>query len=225
MEQQLKQFNDKKPRSINPQTLEFLIARKNGDFGARQKLIKINIRAAVYVAKRLCYATLLPLEDVVSIGVIGLIKAVDNYVMELGNFESFMFHCIENEIKKYIAYINTKKNKPTGKVISLQDYFITGEEATYEDIAYDQEVDTEAEALGELTKEELQTLMSERLSEKEIQVLFLRFGFLNNDCFSLPEIGKILGTSRQRVYQIEQEALQKLKKHIKLKQLVGGFKD
>ena len=224
MEQQLKQFNDKKPRSINPKTLEFLVARKNGDFEARQRLIIINIRAVVRVAKRLCYSTNLPLEDVISIGMIGLIKAVDNYIMELGNFESFMFHCIENEIKKYVVHINTKKNKPTGKVINLQDY-LQDEGSTYEDIVYDNGINTEIEALGELSKEELQTFMSERLNEKEIEILYLKYGFLNNDCFSLSEIGRILGMSRQRVYQIEQEALAKLRKHIKLKQLVGGYKD
>ena len=116
------QQSTEKIKDLSQTNLDLFIAKGNGDLLARDELIKINIGAVIRVAKKFYYKINLPHEDIISIGKIGLITAIDNYDMYLGDFERFMFHCIENELNKYIMYMNTKKNKPKGELISLQDY-------------------------------------------------------------------------------------------------------
>ncbi len=218
------EINSKVLKTTSPEILRLFERKANGDFLARQELIEMNLRAVTYIAKKYYFSIKLPLKELISIGNLGLIRAVDNYIPELGRFEDFMFLCIDHEFKNFIKDETWQKHKPKGKIISLQDSCCGPDnEAIYEDFIPDLNTNAEEEALTNLTREELEELMKERLTMIESQVLRFRFGFINNDCYTCQEIGDILGFSRQRVNKIEQEALNKLKQYIKFSTLKASI--
>lgn len=221
----MKQSNTTKPRLLESENAELFAEKGCGNLLARQKLIEINMGAVISVAKSFKRSIKLPLEDLISIGTFGLIKAVDSYIPELGDFSDFLFPCIKQTFIKYIDASNMQKRKPKCESISLQDYFYPSDdsELTYEALIFDQVVFTEDEAMSSLVRAELEIAIDECLTVREAQILKFRFGFFNNDIFALQDIGDFFNLTRQRVSQLTKEALLKLSMSGRVERLKGIY--
>ena len=174
---------------------------------AREKLITHNLRLIAHIVKKYDNCGVLK-DDLISVGTIGLIKAIDTFNIDKSNkISSYLSRCIENEILMYI-----RSNK---KVISTLSLFEPigedddGQEIKLEDIMsieqidYNEKLDTENK-LSNLFK------YLKCLDEFELKILTLRYGLNNTKEYTQKEIGKMLNISRSYVSRIEKKALNKL---------------
>ncbi|MCI8965633.1 MAG: RNA polymerase sporulation sigma factor SigK [Clostridia bacterium] len=183
---------------------------ENGDVEAKNILIEKNLRLVAHIAKK--YSSNTNLDDLISIGTIGLIKGINSFNSSKGvKLSTYVSRCIDNEILMYIR--STKKlnsevflNEPIGKdkddnVVTLQEV-LENDEKTIED-----EIDLKLKT--KLLKEK----MNENLSEREQYILNMRFGLLGNKPQTQNQIASSLGISRSYVSRIETKAIEKLSKN------------
>ena len=186
-----------------------LDAYQRGDTKARDILIERNLRLVAHVVKK--YQGLPDdLDDLISIGTIGLIKAVMTYDPQKGNrLAAYAARCIDNELLMYL-----RSKKKTAREISL-----------YEPIGIDKEgneihlldiVESEGEDIAEQynRKEDAKRLylyLDSELKEQEKQVLLLRYGLGGKEEFTQKQVAANLGISRSYVSRIEKNAIEKLR--------------
>ena len=188
---------------------KYLIEMKQGDKRARSKLIEHNLRLVAHIVKKY-YSSTNDQDDLVSIGTIGLIKAIDSFDLSKGiRLSSYAARCIENEVLMFFR--NSKKsaqdvsmNEPIdtdkdGNALVLMDVM------SIEDCIID-ELDTK------IKSEKLLSYMDEVLSDREKRVILLRYGLDGNQQLAQREVAKILGISRSYVSRIEKKALSTLNK-------------
>lgn len=187
----------------------YLVEMKQGDKRARSKLIEHNLRLVAHIVKKY-YSSTNYQDDLVSIGTIGLIKAIDSFDLSKGiRLSSYAARCIENEVLMFFR--NSKKsaqdvsmNEPIdtdkdGNALVLMDVM------SVEDCIID-ELDTK------IKSEKLLSYMDEVLSDREKRVILLRYGLDGNQQLAQREVAKILGISRSYVSRIEKKALSTLNK-------------
>ena len=180
------------------------------DKEARDELILHNMRLVAHVTKKYA-AGEEDTQELISIGTIGLIKAVSSFKPDYGNrFAAFAIRCIENEILMYFR--NKRKSRgdvsifepigtdKEGNQIHLVDVIENDQNDVLEDIS----------RANELKK--LKNGMKQMLSKREYYILVKRFGLDGNDELTQRQIAKELGISRSYVSRIEKAALKKLKK-------------
>lgn len=188
---------------------KYLVEMKQGDKRARSKLIEHNLRLVAHIVKKY-YSSTNDQDDLVSIGTIGLIKAIDSFDLSKGiRLSSYAARCIENEVLMFFR--NSKKsaqdvsmNEPIdtdkdGNALVLMDVM------SIEDCIID-ELDTK------IKSEKLLSYMDEVLSDREKRVILLRYGLDGNQQLAQREVAKILGISRSYVSRIEKKALFTLNK-------------
>lgn len=181
---------------------------KNGDCDARNTLIERNLRLVAHVIKK--YKNVgIDQEDLISIGTIGLIKAVSTFDNNKGiRLATYAAKCIDNEVLMTI-----RSDKKLKKEISLQGPLGTDKEGNniylIDVIKYEGE-----EIVGRLDKEEkikaLDEILDKTLLKREKTIIEMRYGIRNNQHKTQREIAKILGISRSYVSRIEKKALKKL---------------
>lgn len=176
---------------------------------AKAKLIEHNIRLVVYIAKKF-ENTQTDLEDLISIGSIGLIKAVNSFVPEKNiKLATYASRCIENEILMHLRKIVKQKTE-----ISLEEPLNTdsdGNELILEDVL-SQEKDNIAQNLeNEIEKEILKKLLN-KLSSKEQVIITLRYGLNGEEEKTQKEVADILNISQSYISRIEKKILARLKK-------------
>ena len=174
---------------------------------AREKLITHNLRLIAHIVKKYDNCGVLK-DDLISVGTIGLIKAIDTFNVDKSNkISSYLSRCIENEILMYI-----RSNKKIMSTLSLFEPLgedDDGQEIKLEDIIsveqidYNEKLDTENK-LSNLFK------YLKCLDEFELKILTLRYGLNNTQEYTQKEIGKMLNISRSYVSRIEKKALNKL---------------
>ena len=175
---------------------KYLDEMKQGDKRARSKLIEHNLRLVAHIVKKY-YSSTNDQDDLVSIGTIGLIKAIDSFDLSKGiRLSSYAARCIENEVLMFFR--NSKKsaqdvsmNEPIdtdkdGNALVLMDVM------SVEDCIID-ELDTK------IKSEKLLSYMDEVLSDREKRVILLRYGLDGNQQLAQREVAKILGISRSYV--------------------------
>lgn len=188
---------------------KYLVEMKQGGKKARSKLIEHNLRLVAHIVKKY-YSSTNDQDDLVSIGTIGLIKAIDSFDLSKGiRLSSYAARCIENEVLMFFR--NSKKsaqdvsmNEPIdtdkdGNALVLMDVM------SVEDCIID-ELDTK------MKSEKLLSYMDEVLSDREKRVILLRYGLDGNQQLAQREVAKILGISRSYVSRIEKKALSTLNK-------------
>ena len=185
------------PNPLTPSEEKYYIRKyTEGDLEAKHILIERNLRLVAHVIKKYQNSEEDP-EDLISIGTIGLIKAVVTFNPDKGNrLAAYASRCIENEISLYEP-IGTDRE---GNEIKLYDIIETDEEEVAEKIHL---------------KENIQTLyekVEKELSQRERIILKMRYGLYNGEEYTQREIARQLGISRSYVSRIEKGAVEKLRK-------------
>ncbi len=201
-----------RPLSAKEEGESFRLARK-GDEEARQRLILHNLRLVSHIVKK--YYSFAPdSEDLVSIGVIGLVKAVDTFKVESGTrFATYGARCIQNEILMHFR--SQKKHSSEISINETIDVDRDGNPLTYMDII------STSEDLGEELDQKTQIqralrLIKNTLDERERQIIVMRYGLFDEKrSLTQREIADKLQISRSYVSRIEKSALDKLRAALK----------
>lgn len=192
------------------QELECLQRMKNGDLEARNELILRNMRLVAHVAKKY-QSREDELEDLISIGTIGLIKAISTYKEEYGSrLATYAVRCIDNELLMHF-----RAKKKTSREMSLYEPIGTdkeGNQIQLVDVIVSDDVDVVEQMEREQKTEKLTQIISEVLSGRELFIVINRYGLFNKEPMTQREIADKLGISRSYVSRIEKRALDKLKK-------------
>ncbi len=179
---------------------------------ARNKLIEHNLRLVVFLSKKYDN-TGTDLEDLVSIGTIGLIKAVNTYRLDKNiKLATYASRCIDNEILMYLRKIKRKKGE-----VSFEDslsYDSDGNELHLEDV-----LGTEKDIVTKGLDEELnRNIMLEeisKLNKRDKEIIELRYGLNDKKELTQKDVAKLLGISQSYISRIEKKVIKKLKSIIK----------
>ncbi|MBQ4064506.1 MAG: RNA polymerase sporulation sigma factor SigK [Clostridia bacterium] len=195
------------PLSKDEQTALFIKAR-DGDKLAREKLIEHNLRLVAHIVKKY-YSGAKNQEDLVSIGTVGLIKAIDSFDIRKGaKFTTYASKCLQNEILMYF-----RSQKKSSCEVSLSETIDTdkdGNPLTYSDIIYCD--DTIAEDIDvKLNSGKAISIIRSVLCPREREIIVLRFGLHNEKPITQREIAEKLGISRSYVSRIEKSAIEKIR--------------
>ncbi len=204
---------DKLPPPLEKEEeLEYLIKAKKGDEDAKNKLIEHNLRLVVFLAKKY-ENTGYDIEDLVSIGSIGLIKGINTYKIDKNiKLATYASRCISNEILMFL-----RKNKKRKGEISLEDslnYDAEGNELHLEDI-----LGTEPDVVHKEFEHslDLEVLANEvkKLEGRDKEIMTLRYGLNNTEEFTQKEVAEMLGISQSYISRIEKKVIKKLKQLMK----------
>ena len=188
---------------------ELLLLKENGDIEAKNKLIEHNLRLVAHVVKKY-YTTADDQDDLISIGTIGLIKAVNTFKSDKKiRLATYAARCIENEILMYFR--NNKKYSQDVYISDPIDTDKNGNSLTLIDIIAD-EGNIEEEIDTKIKLQNLRIIINTALDERELQIINMRYGLGGQKEQTQREIAKKLGISRSYVSRIESAALDKLRK-------------
>ena len=191
----------------------FRMARA-GDEDARQTLILHNLRLVSHIVRKY-YSTAGNQEDLVSIGTIGLVKAVDTFRIDNGaRFATYAAKCIQNEILMHFR--SQKKLSAEVSMNETIDVDRDGNPLTYTDVISSEE-DLPEEVMRSVEADRAMILVRTRLDPRERQVITLRFGLGGIPPLTQREISQKLGISRSYVSRIEKAAIDKLKEGFGIK--------
>ncbi len=191
------------------QEQEYIEQFKRGDKSARNKLIEHNLRLVAHIIKKY-YANQSDHDDLVSIGTIGLIKAINTYDKDKNiKLSSYASRCIENEILMHF-----RNNRKTSQNISLNESIDTdkdGNPLTLIDVLSVEEDFTDDIDI-KIKSSKLYQFIESELDDREKQVITLRYGLNGEEPLTQREIAQMLGISRSYISRIEKKALKTLKK-------------
>ena len=190
------------------QEKEIIEKAVSGDQKARDLLIEHNLRLVVYVAKRYDNSANCPLEDLISIGTIGLVKAINTFKADKNiKLATYASRCIANEILMFL-----RKNKKRRGEISLEDalnYDSEGNELHLEDIL-GTDNDIVIKAFEDKMDKQLLSKHLNDLDNREKQIMILRYGLNNTKEFTQKEVAEMLGISQSYISRIEKKVISKL---------------
>lgn len=198
------------PGPLSPEEEQKCIRQMGqGDPQARERLIVHNLRLVAHIAKKYA-ASRGDGDDLVSIGTIGLMKAVNTFRPESGKLTSYASRCIENEILMHLRAEKKRRNTVSlndpigadsdGNEVRLMDLLDAGDEGV------DERVERRVEARRALEA------LEGHLEPREKQVILLRYGLADGVQRPQHEVGKMLGISRSYVSRIEKQALEKIRR-------------
>ena len=186
-----------------------LEALERGDEAAKQKLVEHNLRLVVYIARRF-ENTGINIEDLISIGTIGLMKAIGTYRLEKKiKLATYASRCIENEILMYIRKTANQKTE-----ISLDEPInmdCEGNELLLSDILGTDE-DTISRPLEEDVDKKVLRQALETLPPREQEIVFLRYGLEGRKELTQKEVAQAMGISQSYISRLEKRILQRLRK-------------
>ncbi len=200
------------PPALNAKQEEKLLQLKQaGNENARKKLIEHNLRLVVHIVKKY-YAADCDQDDLISIGTLGLIKAVNTFQPEKGvRLATYAARCIENEILMHF-----RSQKKSQYDISLDEPIETdgeGNPLTLMDILYiDDTIFDDINRKTECIK--VRQFVTEIKDKREKMIITMRYGLDGNEPMTQIEVGNILGISRSYVSRIETKCLKKLRKRL-----------
>lgn len=187
---------------------EYIEAFLRGDMEARDELIEHNLRLVAHIVKK--YTAQGETDDLISIGTIGLIKAINTYnPQKSAHLATYASRCIENEILMYLRAGKKRKNET-----SLQEPVGVdreGNEISLFDILKSDDRNISDTVELNINSEELYRKINNCLSVRERLVVIMRYGLSNESPLTQKEVAKRLEISRSYVSRIEKKALEKLK--------------
>ena len=185
----------------------------NGDKEARSKLIEHNLRLVVFLAKKY-ENTKIDLEDLVSIGTIGLIKGVNTYQNDKNiKLATYASRCIDNEILMYLR--KTKKKRTEVSFEDSLSFDSEGNELHLEDV-----LGTKEDIVTKPIEDELDKYLMykevDKLGKRDKEIIELRYGLNGKNEMTQKEVANLLGISQSYISRIEKKVIKKLSNIIKL---------
>ena len=185
----------------------------NGDMTARDKLIEHNLRLVVFLAKKY-ENTKIDLEDLVSIGTIGLIKGVNTYQNDKNiKLATYASRCIDNEILMYLR--KTKKKRTEVSFEDSLSFDSEGNELHLEDVLGTDDNIVTKPIEDELDKKLMYKEVS-KLGKRDKEIIELRYGLNGKKEMTQKEVANMLGISQSYISRIEKKVIKKLSSIIKL---------
>lgn len=191
---------------------KYVLMSMDNNQDARNKLIEHNLRLVVFLSKKYDN-TGTDLEDLVSIGTIGLIKAVNTYRLDKNiKLATYASRCIDNEILMYLRKTKRKKGE-----VSFEDslsYDSDGNELHLEDVL-GTEKDIVTKGLDEELDRSIMLEEIEKLSQRDKEIIELRYGLNNKKEMTQKDVANLLGISQSYISRIEKKVIKRLKSIIK----------
>jgi RNA polymerase sporulation-specific sigma factor len=189
---------------------------KQGDLDAKNALINHNLRLVAHIVKK--YSGAGEADDLISVGSIGLIKAINSFELNKGTqLSTYAARCIENEILMYIRL--NKKHKQT---MSLQECLgedKDGNEVELGDIIPGLEDEVIDEVENNILTEKMANIIKTSLPEREYKIIKMRYGLDGLIPLTQREVANKLGISRSYISRLETKALEKIKSEVKTKKI------
>ena len=200
---------DKLPEPLSKEDeINFVTLSMEGDLVARSKLIEHNLRLVVFLAKKY-ENTGVDLEDLVSIGTIGLIKGVNTYKLDKNiKLATYASRCIDNEILMFL-----RKNKRRKGEVSFEDslsYDAEGNELHLEDILGTDE-DIVTRGLEEELEKRLLYSEIKNLKERDKKIMIMRYGLYGTKEYTQKEVASMMNISQSYISRIEKKIIARLK--------------
>ncbi len=201
--------SDKLPEPLTKEEeVEYVKRSMDGDGFARAKLIEHNLRLVVFLSKKY-ENTGIDLEDLVSIGSVGLIKGVNTYKLDKNiKLATYASRCIDNEILMFL-----RKNKKRRGEISFEDnlsYDSEGNELHLEDI-----LGTDPDLVTKGLEKEIEKTMLykeiEKLNDRDKKIMVLRYGLFGKEEMTQKDVASLLGISQSYISRIEKKVIRRLK--------------
>ena len=207
------------PKPLPPEEeKKYLALARAGDKAAKETLIRHNLRLVVHIAKK--YSGAMDSDDLISVGSIGLIKAVNTFEPEKGShLATYTARCIENEILMLL-----RANKKHKNDISLSETVGTdkdGNELNLIDLLSESEDGVFSAAERRIETERLLKAMARVLSKREYTVICLRYGLKGGAPMPQREVAAFLKISRSYISRIEKRAIEKMREAVKKSDFYG----
>lgn len=201
------------PPLSKEEELKYLIKSKDGDQDARNILIEHNLRLVVFLAKKF-EGTGYELEDLVSIGTIGLIKGINTYKIDKNiKLATYASRCISNEILMFL-----RKNKKVQNEISLEDtlnYDNEGNALSLEDIL-GTEIDIVDKEYQSINDKELLEREISKLPDRDKEIMIMRYGLYNTLEYTQKEVADKLNISQSYISRIEKKVIKRIQNLLKI---------
>lgn len=186
---------------------------KQGDKQAEEKLIKHNLRLVAHIVKKYNFAKI-EQDELISVGSIGLMKAIKSYDTEKGNsFSTYASRCIQNEILMMVRSQRKFINE-----VSLEDKVKTdkeGNEVSLIDVLEDASEHVQDKAEIQIIYQKIIDIINTSLNEREKEIIFLRYGIGCGVPKTQNEVAKELNISRSYISRIEKKALNQIRDQAK----------
>ena len=193
------------------EALRLLFAGESEAEEAKSKLIQHNLRLVVYIAKKFDNTSVDP-DDLISIGTIGLIKAVNSFRMDKNiKLATYASRCIENEILMYLRRTSKLRTE-----ISFDEPLNTdfdGNELLLSDVLGLSAETVYGELEGEAERQQLKDAL-EKLTERERKIMYLRFGLFGGEEMTQKDVADLLGISQSYISRLEKKIIGRLKKEL-----------
>jgi RNA polymerase sporulation-specific sigma factor len=190
---------------------KYLILCKNGDAEAKDILIRHNLRLVAHIVKKFNNAA--EVDDMISVGSIGLIKAINTYSHDKGTqLATYAAKCIENEILMYI-----RANKKHRTNLSLADTVgidREGNEITLMDLLFVKEDSVVDQVETNILLDKIMEIIKKVLDKREYTIIKLRYSLGEQKSLTQREVASILGISRSYISRIEKKALAKVRNEL-----------
>ena len=201
------------PPPLEPEEEEKILKKLDSeeDTKARQTLVERNLRLVVYIAKKF-ENTGSGIEDLVSIGTIGLMKAINTFKTDKNiKLATYASRCIENEI-----LMSFRKQKGSENIVYLDDNLEINNDSSKISLKESLRDDFETEEFFENreTRREISTLVAEKLQGRERQIIIMRYGIGGTEPMTQQRVSEILGISRSYVSRLETKAINTLRQEL-----------
>jgi len=200
------------PPLSKEEEIKYLTAARGGDKSAKDILIRHNMRLVAHIVKK--YSGYGEADDLISVGSIGLIKAINTYSPSHGTvLATYTARCVENEILMYIRANKKHKNEVSLSAPVGADR--DGNELEIMDLLTEEEDDVFGGAERAVTGDKLSAAIKRNLKEREYEILRLRYGLNGGVPLTQRETAERLNISRSYISRIEKKAINKLKASLK----------
>lgn len=201
------------PKPLSPEEEKEQIEKyQNGDEEAKKILISHNLRLVAHIVKKYSNSTK-DADDLISVGAIGLIKAINSYSTSKGTqLSTYAARCIENEI--LMLFRAQKKHQGTVSLEETLGADSDNTEIVLSDVVADLEPDVMEQVESNILTEKLISIIKNSLTDREYKILVMRYGIGGTVAYTQKEVAKKLGISRSYISRLEKKALEIIKQKV-----------